>query len=163
MNKREMVRRMLASGPATSAEIAAESGLSVQYCSAVLNTLWKMGRVERSEKPIARRFGSAYLYALPTKEWNAWTPPEVAKLRSMAGRSAAEVAKALHRSIHSVRNQARRSGVELDGRNVKYWPASVRMNARLLRSEGLAMAEISDRLEVPLSTVKSWISGRVAA
>lgn len=164
VNKREVVRKVLASGPATSGEVSAETGLSVRYCSAVLNTLWKMGRVERSDKLIDRPAGpGAYLYALPTKEWTAWTQPEIAKLRSMAGKPASEVAKALRRSIHSVRNQARRHGVELDSRNVNYWPASVRMSARVLRSEGLAVAEISDRLAVPLATVKTWITGRVAA
>lgn len=160
-NKSELVRRVLAQGPATSGEVAAETGLAIRYCSAVLNRLWSCGQVERSEKPIARLSGpGAYLYALKRKDWKPWTPPEIARMRSMAGRPACEIATALCRSVASVRQQAGRCGVKLGGRKATVWPAAKKMEAYSLRSCGKTYADISDDLGVPLGTVQQWLSRR---
>lgn len=64
MNQRMQIFRLLADGPGTSAEVAAETGLSLRQASAVLSTLHRQGRVTRSEYAREWARGSrAYVYS----------------------------------------------------------------------------------------------------
>lgn len=64
MNQRMQIFRMLRDGPGTSAEVAAETGIPPRQASAVLSTLYRQGRITRTEYARAREHGSrAYLYS----------------------------------------------------------------------------------------------------
>lgn len=66
MNQRERIEAVLAEGPATSVEVAAETGMRAQHVSAYLSALHRQGRVTRElYQPVARKAGKpAYLYTL---------------------------------------------------------------------------------------------------
>jgi predicted ArsR family transcriptional regulator len=66
VNQRERIESLLAEGPATSAELAAETGMRGQHVSAYLSALYRQGRVTRElYQPVARKAGKpAYLYTL---------------------------------------------------------------------------------------------------
>lgn len=69
MSNADKIRGVLSRGGAASGEVAAQTGLSVAYCSAVLHRWWKSGRLVRSESRV-RQNGrpSAYLYTLASED-----------------------------------------------------------------------------------------------
>lgn len=156
-NQYAQVLRVVRQGPATSGEVALETGLERRACSAILHKLWKQGRVERSEKMIARARGpGAYLYTIRVRPHRYWTMEELRVLRSMAGAPARKVAMRLGRTERSVRNAADRNGVRLHSRQGPIWPRSTRQEARRMRRSGKSNPEISRALGVPVRTVFDW-------
>ena len=69
MSNADKIREVLSRGGAASGEVAAQTGLSVAYCSAVLHRWWKSGRLVRSESRV-RKSGraTAYRYTLASEE-----------------------------------------------------------------------------------------------
>ena len=69
MSNADKIRGVLSRGGAASGEVAAQTGLSVAYCSAVLHRWWKSGRLVRSESRV-RQNGrpGAYRYTLASEE-----------------------------------------------------------------------------------------------
>ena len=69
MSNADKIREVLSRGGAASGEVAAQTGLSVAYCSAVLHRWWKSGRLVRSESRV-RQNGrpGAYRYTLASEE-----------------------------------------------------------------------------------------------
>lgn len=161
MSNANRIRRVLAEGGATSGEVAAETGLSVRYCSAALYRMWQLGHVSRSEKRVPQyNRPSAYRYTLVRRVGMPWTEEETEELLRLAGLPVGEIAKRLNRPTGAVWQRARRMGLDLAKRELVYWPPAARSHVVELRREGLTIREIADRSPVPHGTIARWLSPR---
>lgn len=158
MSQRNQLLHALKDGPGTSGELAAETAIPLRQCSAVLYRIWRAGKVQRSPARVARPRGpGAYLYAAPTHNWNVWTAPEVGRLRSLAGCTPREAAKALGRSVPAVKSQAAYLGIALRPQQRQTrWPQAVKNRARRMRAGGMSLGAIAARLSVNVTNVWKW-------
>lgn len=129
--------------------------------SATLKKLLNQGKIVRSNERVAReQMPSVWMYSVRHKQWRHWTTRDIEALRAMEGQRPEVIARALGRTVPSVRNQANRIGVKLPGRTLKLWPPETRLAAMSLRLTGTSEREIARVLGVPRPTINSWLAGR---
>lgn len=163
LSQREQIRRVLIHGPAFPNEVAAATGFNWRICSAVLDRLCKDGKVIRSDERITRHgMNSAYLYSLRYREWRYWTTLDQKRLRALVaeGKSPQQIARAMGRTVPSIRHQAKRMGMVLSVRKQTVWSPEVKMRAAAMRAAGVPPTQISEELGVPPSTLSQWSSRR---
>ena len=157
--QRDVVMAALDDGPATSAEIAAQTGMPMRHCSAVLNRMWCEGRINRTPERM-RRDGLPGAFGYMLKVCRPWTTAEVRLLREMADKPRHRIARELGRSQRAIVEYAIRSGVKLSGRQRNQWDAAVIRRAMALRREGFSIRSAAVAAGVPLGTLRHWIYDR---
>jgi predicted ArsR family transcriptional regulator len=64
-SQRDRVLAVIEEGPATTPEVAAETGLSIKHCCAHLRALWEIGLLERKPGHRTRQGGRRpFIYSL---------------------------------------------------------------------------------------------------
>lgn len=155
MSYPDQVMEILADGPANSAEVAAQIGVSQRVASAVLSRMWSDCRINRGRNTVRfGKFRGCYVYSRRTA--TPWTTAEIQTLRGMSGHSAAEIAKVLGRSEAAVYQCANRQGVKLLGFQFPRWPDSTRQEAMRRIKAGEVPTHVGLWLGIPKATIGEW-------
>lgn len=156
MSYRKQAMQALSDGAATSAEVASRLGVSQRIASAILCRMYREGRIDRSPEQVRSGARGGWEYGRKVKA--QWTLGEIRALKDMAGVRINTAARRLGRTNASVANQARRYGVELRGRRVKYWSPADGVAVARLRADGLTYRQIKEQTGVPLGTLREWLA-----